>query len=283
MNRKRVLWPLLLVAAFGLGVIVAQVQADSIFLPLVASASTGEETSTPTTTATPTTPLPTATPITPVPTSTVTPMPTAIPPPSGTVRVENVHYNASGYEFLGELVNETACTVRASRVTLYLFDGMHQPVGTETGRSMAPILLSGQRTPFEVYWYDPFPAWDSYVIVADWDPIDRLTIESAVLTKGRYDLWQVTATVRNQLPVRVQSLTVGMVLYGPEGQVIGYDKSWESLGPLAPEDTLVVTYGFYDWEWDPSIEPVGCAVFAVPSGGSLYSLMEQEHEQTDSE
>ena len=41
MNRKRMLWPLLLVAAFALGVLTAQVHAGDVFFPLVAKASTG--------------------------------------------------------------------------------------------------------------------------------------------------------------------------------------------------------------------------------------------------
>ena len=89
----------------------------------------------------------------------------------------------------------------------------------------------------------------------------------------------MVATVRNQLPVRVQTLAVGMVLYAPTGQVIGYDDPWEHLGPLAPGDTLVVTHTFDSWDWDTSVEPVGCAAFAVPCGGDRYLLLEQGQQQ----
>jgi len=251
MNRKRVLWPLLLAAAFALGVLAAQVQAASIFLPLVAKASTGQETPTPT--------------------------------PQDMVRVQNVHYYASKQRFYGELVNETTCTVSAARVTLYLLDEDGLPVTNKTGYPMASILSPGERTPFQVYWYDTLPAWDSYVVVVHWDPTHLLTVESAVFTKGDYGGWKVTARVRNQLPVRVQTLAVGTVLYGPSGQLVGYNDPSGHLGPLDPGDTLTLTHLFDHWNWDTSIEPVGCAAFAVPSGGFALSVMEEGYEQTDSE
>lgn len=248
MNRNKVLWPLLLAAAFTLGVLAAQVQAGAIFLPLVANAWDGE--------------------------------PVATPPPTGTVRVKNVHYYASRYEMWGELVNNTPCTVTAWGVRLYLLDVDRLPVADARGYSLAPILLPGERTPFRAYWYAPLPAWDSYVAVVHWDPVDRLTIDSAVFTKDEYGACRVTATVRNQLPVRVGALSVGLVLYGPSGQVVGYDDPWERLGPLSPGDTLEVAHTFRYYDWDTSVEPVACAAFAVPCGGSLYSLMEQEPSPT---
>jgi len=244
MNRKRVLWPLLLAAAFGLGVLVAQVQAASIFLPLVAKASTGQET----------------------------------PTPSGTVRVVSVHYYAQTYggRFYGELVNETPNTVCLAGVTLYLLDADGLPVNSYEASPMASILAPGERTPFLVASLFGFPDWASYVVYVAWDPIGSLAVESVLLTETEHGNWQVTATVRNQLPVRVKSLAVGMVLYRPTGEIVGYDDYGGSLGPLAPGDTLEVTYTFNRWNWDISIEPVGCAAFAVPSGGSLGLLEEQE-------
>ena len=244
MNRKRVLWPLLLVATFSLGVIVAQVQADSIFLPLVASASTGEET----------------------------------PTPSGTVRVENVHISSSMFmSYLrGELVNESGHAIHAAGVLAYLMDADGLPVANAIGRSMAPILLPGERTPFEVRQSGHWPAWDSYVVYPQWAPIDRLAIESVVLTETEFGNWHVAATVHNQLPVWVETAEVGMVLYGPAGEVVGYAHGHTSLGPFAPGETLVARHTFDHWDWHASVEPVGCAAFAVPSTSSVYLLLEQQ-------
>lgn len=247
MNCKRVLWPLLLVAAFGLGVIVAQVQAGAIFLPLVARASTGEETPT--------------------------------PPPPGTVMVQSVHYDASKQRFYGELVNYTACTVSASGVILYLLNADGLPVANMTGYSMAPLLAPGERTPFRVYWYDPLPAWDSYLIYPDWDPVERLTVQSAAFTERQYGGWQLTVTVHNQLPVRVESLTLGIVVYAVAGEVIGYDARAELLGPLDPGGTLEVQHTFYPWDWDAEDQPVACAAFAIPSRALRLSVMEQGQQQ----
>lgn len=252
MNRKRVLWPLLLAAAFGLGVLAAQVQAGAIFLPLVARASPGQETPT--------------------------------PPPSGTVIVESVHYYRYllTYHFYGELVNDTDCTVSVGRVTLYLLDADGLPITNKTACPMAPILSPGERTPFQIYWYgpvyDPRPAWDSYVVQVDWDPIDRLTLESAVLTPGKYPSWLVIAELRNQLPVSVQA-SVGAVLYGPSGEIIGYHDPLELQEPLLPGATVTVMRTFTLFEWDASIEPEACAAFAIPSGGSCLPLMDQAQEQ----
>ncbi len=111
MNRKRVFWPLLLVGAFSLGVLAARVQAGTIFLPLVARASTAED----------------------------------------TVRAENVHYQASQDVFYGELVNNTACTVSAARVTISLRNAEGRYVAGKTGYTLVPILRLGERTPFRVY------------------------------------------------------------------------------------------------------------------------------------
>lgn len=254
MNRKRMLWPLLLAAAFGLGVLAARVQAGAIFLPLVARAWDGE------------------------------PMATPVPP--GTVRVVSVHYYVHIYGstlFWGELVNETPYTVCLAGVTLSLLDADGLPVRSYEGSPMASILAPGERTPFLVDPYSGIQAWSSYVVYVGWDPIESLSIESAVLTETEHGDWQVTASVRNQLPVRVKSLAVGMVLYAPSGEVVGYDDPRELLGPLAPGGTLTVTHTFDSWDWDVSIEPVGCAALAVPSGSSLDLLKEQGHEQTDSE
>lgn len=225
MNRKRVLWPLLLVGAFALGVLVAQVQAGTIFLPLVARASTG------------------------------------------TVSVENVHWQWRDRKYYGELVNETSSTVSASRVAMYLLDGEGLPVASAMGYSMAPLLSPGERTPFVVRWYDPLPEWESYVIYPEWDPVDRLTVESALRSSGKSGWWIMTATVHNQLPVRVESVAVGMVVYGSSGEVIGYDGPREVLGPLDPGDTLEVSHNFYWYDWEDEDEPVSCAAFAVPSEG----------------
>jgi len=247
MNRKRVLWPLLLAAAFALGVLAARVQAGAIFLPLVVRAWDGE--------------------------------PVATPAPSAMIRAESVHYHALRQCFYGELVNETACTVSMAEVTLYLLDADGLPIGDQTGYLMAPILSPGERTPFQVYWLGIIPTWDSYVVTVQWDPIDRLTIEGTQLVEGESGGCQVIATVCNQLPVRVQALAVGMVLYAPTGEVIGYDDPWGVLGPLAPGDRVVVSHTFDKWDWDASIEPVGCAAFAVPSGGLGLSVTEQGHDQ----
>ncbi|GAI80384.1 unnamed protein product [marine sediment metagenome] len=244
MNRKTLFWPLLLAAAFTLGVLAAQVHAGAIFLPLVTRAWDGE--------------------------------PVATPPPPGTVMVQSVHYDASKQRFYGELVNYTACTVTASGVTLYLLNADGLPVANMTGYSMAPLLAPGERTPFRVYWYDPLPAWDSYLIYPDWHPVERLTVQSAAFTERQYGGWQLTVTVHNQLPVRVESLTLGIVVYGIAGEVIGYDARAEVLGPLEPGGTLEVEHIFYPWDWDAEDQPVACAAFAIPCGGSLYSLMEQE-------
>jgi len=240
-KRTRMLSALLLVVAFALGVLAASVQAGDVFLPLVVGANTVQET----------------------------------PTPLGTVKVENVHYDASHEVFYGELVNETPCTVSAAGVTLYLLDADGLPIGNETGDSMAPILLPGERTPFRVRWYDTIPTWDSYVVTVYWDPIDRLTIERMDATEDWYGTWAGTAVVRNQLPVRVQALRVGMVLTGCNGQVIGYTMPWDIFGPLAPGDVLTVTQTFYSGTRDNYAKAWGCAAFAVPCGGDRYSLLGQ--------
>jgi len=239
MNRKRVLWPLLLTAAFALGVLAAQVQAANIFLPLVARASTG-------------------------------------PTSSGTVRVENVHCHWGDKEWYGELVNETDCTVSAPRVAMSLLDEGGLLVGNATGYSMAPLLAPGERTPFVVRWYNHPGDWESYVISPEWDPVDRLSVESALRSSGKSGWWIMTATVCNQLPVRVNSVAVGMVVYGPSGEVIGYDGPREVLGPLDPGDTLVVTHNFYWYDWEGEDEPVSCAAFAVPSAAYQLWLTDLE-------
>ncbi len=225
MNRKRVLSPLLLAAAFALGVLTARVQAGAIFLPLVAKASTG------------------------------------------TVRVENVHCHFGDREWYGELVNETGCTVNAPRVAMSLLDDAGLVVANATGYSMAPLLAPGVRTPFVVRWYNHPYDWESYVISPEWDPVERLTVESALRTSGKSGWWIMTATVCNQLPVRVKSVAVGMVVYGPSGEVIGYDGPREVLVPLDPGDTVSVTQNFFWYDWEAGDEPVACAAFAVPSEG----------------
>lgn len=234
MRTKRALWSLALAFVFGLGVLAAQVRAD-LFLPLVWGV--GAQT---------------------------TPTPTV--EPSGMVRVVNLHCHASEGQVYGELVNETAHTVRVEGVNMYLVDAEGLPVGNQTGSAMVPLLLPGQRTPFVVDCRDGLPAWDPHVIYVSWDPIDRLTVESASLTRWLGDWWEVTAVVRNQLSVRVESLRVGAVLYGPSGDVVGYDESWpwESLGPLEPEETLTTTFGFSAYNWDTSITPTSCGVIAFP-------------------
>lgn len=248
MNRKKALWPLLLAAAFTLGVLAAQVQAATIFLPLVARASTGEETPT--------------------------------PPPPNTVMVQGVHAHWRDKEWYGELVNYTTCTVSARGVTMYLLDADGLPVGNATGYSMAPILLPGQRTPFRVSWYNHPGDWDSYVIYPKWDPIDRLTVESALHSSGKSGWWIVAATVRNQLPVRVESITLGIVVYGPSGEVIAYDERAESLGPLDPGQTVDVAHNFFWYDWADEDHPVACAAFAVPSAASWFSSLQQEPSPT---
>jgi len=152
MNRKRVLWPLLLAAAFSLGVLVAQVQAGAIFLPLVARASTGQET----------------------------------PTPTGTVRVVSVHYDALKQGFYGELVNETACTVHVPRVYLYLLDADGLPVADNLATLKVRFISPGERMPFHLDWGNLPPAWDSNVIAIalTWSPIERLTVERPQLVEG---------------------------------------------------------------------------------------------------
>ena len=194
------------------------------------------------------------------------PSPTPVPP--DTVTVENVRYHALKEQFYGQLVNETGCTVSASAVTLYLFDADGLPLGSKSGSSMAPILLPGERTPFRVYWDDLPATWHSYVPVVHWCPSDRLTVDSAVLRTTKVPpSWEVTVTVRNQLPVSVQEFTIGTVLYGLSGEVVAYYHCSDRLGPLAPGHTFTVVHSFYASEWYDGIYAVGCAAFAVPSLG----------------
>lgn len=239
MNRKRLLWPLLLMGAFALGVLAAQVQVGTIFLPLVAKASTG-------------------------------------PTSSGTVSAENVHCHRTQRECYGELVNETGCMVTAPRVAMYWLDDDGLSVNKMTGRSMAPLLAPGERTPFVVRWYDPLPDSQSYLIYVQWEPVDRLAVDSAFQTTGKSGLWIMTATVRNQLPVRLKSVAVGMVVYNASGEVVGYDGPRELLVPLDPGDTINVSRFFSERDWGDGVEPVGCAAFAIPTEGHRLLLLEQE-------
>lgn len=244
MNRKRVLWPLVLAATFALGVLAAQVHAGAIFLPLMAKASTDEETPT--------------------------------PPPSGTVRVENVQLDSSQSAYYGELLNDTGCTVHVSRVLMSLLRAEHLPVVNMTGYCMAPLLSPGERTPFRVPWYaDPY-SYESYLIQPDWQPVDRLTIESAVLTEMKGGVLFFRATVRNQLLVPVKSVSVGIVLYNLAGEVIAYDGPRHVLRALDPGDTLEVWHTFFGYlDPDPGMSTT-CAAFAVPSGDLGLSAMEQD-------
>ena len=245
MNRKRVLWPLLLAAAFSLGVLVAQVQAANIFLPLVAKASTGQET----------------------------------PTPSGTVRVVNLHHYVRGatHHFLGEVVNETGYTVGIGDVKIDLFDADGVLVGTVRVACLAGVIPPGQRVPFETYESSLWP----FVLLTStvpWWEVDYLTIEQKALTKGD-DRWVVTALVRNQLPYRVDWVVFGAVLYGSSGEVIGYDQPRQEHVDLGPGEMMQTTHSFWDWDWDTSVEPVGCAAFAVPCGRSGLAVMEQGQQQ----
>jgi len=100
-----------------------------------------------------------------------------------------------------------------------------------------------------------------------WDPMARLSIVSKELTHEEYpwdDRWTVTAEVRNDLSVRVNSFRVGAVLYGPSGKVIGYRYAYSALGPLQPGETLTTSIAFSSYDWVASIEPTECAVVAIP-------------------
>jgi len=234
-----------LVATFSLGVLVARVEAASIFLPLVAKASTGQET----------------------------------PTPSGTVRVVNLHHYVWGatHYFLGEVVNETGHTVGIEDVKIDLFDADGVLVGTVRVGCLADVIPPGQRVPFETAESSLWP-FVSLTSTVPWWEVDYLTIERKALAKAD-DHWVVTALVRNQLPYTVDRVVFGAVLYGSSGHVIGYDYPWEEYVELGPGETMQTTHTFYDWEWDASIEPVGCAAFAVPYGRGGLSLMERGHDQ----
>ena len=273
MKRKRTASALLLVAAFALGVLTARAQAGDLFLPLVARAETEQETPT-------ATPTPTSTP-TPTATATATPTPTVAP--SATVRVVNLHHYVSGatHYFLGEVVNETAYTIGIGDVTINLFDLDGVLVGTVRVGCLHDVIPPGERVPFGTYESSLWP-FVSLTSTVPWWQLDYLTIERKELTKTG-DHWAVTALVRNQLPFRVDRVLFGAVLYGSSGHVIGYDSPWTESVDLGPGEVLQTTHTFYSWDWDTSLEPVGCAVFAVPSGRGFYLLTEQEHEQTDSE
>ena len=246
-RRTRTLSALLLVVAFALGVLAASVQADDVFLPLLVTASTSQQTPTP-----------------------------SLP---GTVRAVNLHFNPTRQTFYGELINETLCTVSVGQITLYLLDEAGLPLANVRGMPMISMILSGEHMPFQVSPYDPLPSWSTYTVGVAWDPIDSLTIEHAWFWLSARGDPSVTAVVRNQLPVRVQALRVGTVLTGPNGQIIGYHESWEALGPLASGNVLTATNTFYPWEWDDHILPVGCAAFAVPEQRCFYSRPQQDAEE----
>jgi len=239
-RRTRTLSGLLVVLAFALGALTAQVQAGDLFLPHVVTASTSQAT------------------------------PTPYPP--GTVIAKGVYYSPSWHRFWGKIINNTPCTVRLRKVTLYLLDEAGLPVANTWGDSLTSVLSPGQRTPFEASFYDISPSWSTYTIDIQWNPTDALAVDDLQLIISARGDPSVTATVRNQLPVRVQSLEVGIVLYGPNRQVIGYDVLYPPQGPLAPGDVLPVDRHFEWWEWDEPVMPMSCAVFAIPSGAALYSL-----------
>ncbi len=112
------------------------------------------------------------------------------------------------------------------------------------------------------------PAWDSYNVIVHWDPTERLTIESAVLAWKGEDGWQVTITVRNQLPVRVWILAVGIVLYDSSGEIVGYcdTRDWgKSGGSLASGEMW--TYPFHLAGPTDNAGVVSCAVHVVGYGG----------------
>lgn len=244
--RRRALNLVLLVVGFALGCLVTAQAEGGVFLPIVLKASTGA--------------------------SEPTPAPTPTVPGGPTVRAVNVHYYADKEKFFGEVVNETPYTVGLEELTLYLLDA-GVPVGSERGYPLTSVLGPGESTPFRVSWYDSVPQWDSYLVHVAWDPTARLTVVSKELTHEEYpwdDWWTVTAEVRNDLSVRVNSFRVGAMLYGPSGEVVGYDYTYSALGPLQPGETLTTSITFitfFSYEWDTSIEPTDCGVLAVPYYG----------------
>lgn len=146
-------------------------------------------------------------------------------------------------------------------MTIYLLDADGPPVDSESGYPLTGILPPGGRVPFRES-VESSPPFASLVASVSWHPADHLTIESKELTPSEWDGWVVRARIRNHLSVRVDSVGVGAVLYGPSGQVVGYRRTYDGLGPLEPGQTLTASLGIYDW--DSSIAPTSCGVVAFP-------------------
>jgi len=222
---RRVLKALALLAlGFILGLAATQAQAGTVFLPFIANAGAEVD--------------------------------------GATVEVTNLHHYVSDgwHRFLGEVVNETPYTVSIGWVTIYLLDANGLPVASESGYPLTSVIPPGERVPFRES-VESLPPFHSIVGSVPWCPADHLAIESKELTE-QGSSWVVTVRIRNQLSVRVDSVRVGAVLYGPSGQAIGYRRTYDGLGPLEPGQTLTASLGIYDW--DTSITPTSCGVIAFP-------------------
>ena len=175
------------------------------------------------------------------------PTPTPTPPPEvkeGLMILSHSSYiDHSGYlHVVGELQNIGSKNTELNRVTVTFFDSEGAPVVTASNFSYLDILISGQKSPFEVIFSSP-PLVTNYKLETTWrvtteEPYLDIEIEESSLREiGEGGKALLTGRVINREDEVLDVVMIAATFYDESGKVIGASFTFSNVSPLRSGDS----------------------------------------------
>ena len=188
--------------------------------------------------------VPTETPIptdTPFPTATASPMPAETPPEAeGGVEFQGVtdYLSSTGSHYLvGEVLNETADTLRFVEVLATFYDADGQLVGTGSTFTELSIIEPGSTAPFKMTTLNP-PAVGRYDLRVDYStttqPAIRLEVTGHSGSAAESGWYHVTGEVRNPHGFAVKFPEIVATYYNATHEVVRVEVDFAEVDPLEP-------------------------------------------------